>query len=117
MKAFRFLLCLLVAPSVFAETREDTRSVIVEEIAIPSYAVGLTPSSYLVAPSIEYVYCRNETNSIRYRADGTDPTATDDSILIKADEAISIARADIEDIRFIRTAATSPAYLTCDYRR
>lgn len=105
-----------LVPFVWALDTYQTQSVSVEEIAVPSYAVGLTPSNYLVSPPIQYAHCVVLSNSVMYRADETDPTVSA-GFLLTANTQFDVTGGDIGDIKFIRAAATSAAYVSCDYRR
>lgn len=60
-----------------------------EAIAVSSTAVGLTNATYMVGHET-LALITVETDSIRWRADGEDPTATD-GLLLPAGYSISIA--------------------------
>lgn len=54
-----------------------------QKLTVSSSAVGFTLPS--VVPTIRAVTVTVETNSIRYRLDGSDPTATDGHLLYDGD--------------------------------
>lgn len=80
-----------------------------EGLAVAGSAVGFTagvidPSDGTPAIS---AHVSVETAQVRYRTDGTDPTASVGSILDPGDEFVVWGTQDIRSIRFIRTGGVS----------
>ena len=79
------------------------------QLTVANTAVGL-PASVLNdanGAQMTVFICRLETAQIRYRTDGTDPTATVGTPLEVSDVLPVIGRDDAERIRFIRTGGSS----------
>ncbi len=77
-------------------------------LAVSTSAVGLVADASPVLPAAcKRVYITCETQPVRWRADGTDPTSTTGHVLAK-DDSISFTGADyrqlLEKIKFIATA-------------
>lgn len=89
-----------------------------EALAVAGTSVPLTATTYdpgTGTPALmAHVQC--ETAQVRYRIDGTDPTATVGTILDPGDELIVWGTMDIQTIEFIRTGGVS-ATLNVHYAR
>jgi len=97
---------LLLTGVAFAQSRKFT----FEQLTVAGSAVGIT-STVLATPAggqpLALCVARLETAQIRFRVDGTDPSATVGTVLDPGD-VLTIPR--IEDasvVRFIRTGSTS----------
>jgi len=75
-----------------------------EALAVAGTAVGFTAATADRAIS---AHVSVEGAQVRYRIDGTDPTATVGTILNPGDEIVVWGKADIDAIKFIRTGGTS----------
>lgn len=81
-----------------------------ESIAVTNTAVGLAAATYQPASApLQMVFCvgRLEVAEVRYRMDGTAPTATE-GILLEVGEIVTLVGAgDLSRFKAIRTGATS----------
>ena len=109
------LVGLLLAPVANAADDNTVHAFATEQVTVAATAVGLTQSNYDRVPPALYAFCRNETAAIRYRADGTDPTATV-GIIVESGDTLTLPFGYLSPIRFIRTGGSS-ATLTCEYVR
>lgn len=84
-----------------------------QKITDLSAAVGLTlPAQATRKPPARMCYLRAETQSVRFRDDGSDPTASVGMLLLTTDPPFPYW-GDLSDIKFIETqasAALSVAY-------
>jgi len=71
-----------------------------------------TPAATTLAPTV--VLCAVELFPVRYRADGTDPTATEGVLALVGDLIVIEGKNDIASFRAIQTAA-GEANLTCQF--
>lgn len=112
----RILACGLVlalsAPLVASQVQVKTY----ESLTVADSSVGLATAT--ISPDgqgqIAQCYGRLETAQIRYRWDGTAPTAAE-GILLEVGDVLTIDGFDVASaIRFIRTGATSGVFkVTC----
>ena len=79
------------------------------QLTVANTAVGLAAGTLTHAGGEQMTkfVCRLETAQIRYRTDGTDPTATVGTILDVNDTLFITSPDDAARIRFIRTGGTS----------
>lgn len=75
-----------------------------EQVSVAGTAVGLTAATYAPASpggpaKVAYIQC--ETAAVRWRADGTDPTATVGVSMEAGDEIVVWGQYDIQSIKFI----------------
>ena len=95
-----------------------------ESVTVADTAIGLTAAKYKDAGSIDSnsqrgasrVVITVETAGLRYRYDGTDPTAAEGHILNANDVIVLVGPDAIRMFRGIRTTGTS-AVLKCTYER
>lgn len=91
-----------------------------ERIAVSDTAIGFTAATYAPAAGIaRAAYCTVETQSIRYRVDGTDPATTPTATghLVAVAGAIQVSgRNALRKFRAIR-ATGSDGVLLCTYYR
>ena len=83
-----------------------------ESITIADTAIGLTAANIKV--NTVRVYCTLETAQIRFRTDGTNPTASTGHLLETGAALELYSYDDISKFKAIRTGATSGA-LQCSY--
>jgi hypothetical protein len=80
-----------------------------EQVAVAGTAVGFTAATFgpsTGTPALSAtVQC--ETAQVRYRIDGTNPTATVGTLLEVGDEIVVWGTMDIQSITFIRTGGVS----------
>lgn len=104
-KLLLLVLCGLWAVPAFAQL--DTTY---ESISVAASAVGLSASTYTPASAPSQMatcLARLETAEIRYRMDGTNPTASE-GFLLEVGESLPIIGAnEMARIKFIRTGTTS----------
>jgi len=74
-----------------------------EALSVSSTAVGFTAATADRAMS---AHVSVEGGQVRYRIDGTDPTASVGTLLGDGDELVVWGKADIDAIAFIATAGT-----------
>lgn len=92
-----------------------------ESITVSSSAVGLTPGCYNASSSLQplreaqYVIITSETNDIRYRFDGVDPTASVGHKLVSGSSMVLLGIASIRQFKAI--AVTSDGTLMVTYER
>jgi hypothetical protein len=90
-----------------------------EQVTVDDTADALTAATYDPAsgngPAI-VAMIQVETAQVRYRIDGTNPTATVGTLLDAGDELVVWGTMDIQSIRFIRTGGVS-ATLNVHYAR
>lgn len=84
-----------------------------EALAVAGTAIGFTAAT---ATSAKLARTKVESGQIRYRTDGTDPTATVGVIADVGDTITVYGSADILAIRFIRTGGVS-ATLSTEFSR
>lgn len=94
-----------------------------ETITVSSTAIGLT-SSLLVVPELNglkkravRVFFTVESNSIRLRFDGSDPTASVGHLLIDGDHYTIEGEQNLEKLRFIRVGSDATVQATIFYNR
>ena len=75
-----------------------------ESVTVANFAIGLTAGTY---GANVYALITCETAQIRFRIDGTNPTASEGHILNPGDILKLDSNADIVAFRAIRTGATS----------
>lgn len=106
MRKLLLALVLLTWPSA-AVAQVDTTY---ESITVAATAIGLSASTYTPASAPSQMatcLARLETAEIRYRMDGTDPTASE-GFLLEVGESLPIMGApEMARIKFIRTGTTS----------
>lgn len=83
-----------------------------ESITVGAVAVGFTSSaitpSDAVQPMEAYVTVEDAGGAgMRYRVDGTNPTAAEGHLLMDEDSIIVVGRSDISNFRAIRAGAAS----------
>lgn len=78
-----------------------------EQVAVSSTSIGFTSTKYAPAgaPAADAVYITVETNAMRYRDDGTAPTAAVGSPLVVNQTGWVCGQLNIARARFIRQAA------------
>ncbi len=118
MKRWAILAILLAAPSAWAE--EGSVATAFEQITVSTTAVGLTTSNYDVSGAdlgrrTKRVTCAVETAAIRFRLDGTDPTASVGWPANAGDQIVIDKPNDISSFKAI--AQGSSATLSCTYWR
>jgi len=104
-------LCLLIVALALAGAGPSAqrRTITYESITVGATAVGISAATTNPPGLPQQTGCqgRLETAQIRYRYDGTDPTAAE-GILLEIGDFLSIAsNEDARTIRFIRVTATS----------
>jgi len=89
-----------------------------EALAGTNTSVGLTASVFNpdTSPAAKCAVVQCETAQVRYRMDGTDPTASVGVLLEVGDELVIWGSTDINEIEFIRTGGVS-AQLNVHYSR
>jgi len=80
-----------------------------ESVTVANTAIGLTSSKYYPtdAPMARSVIITVETAQIRFRMDGTNPTATEGHIAEIGDAITISGIVNIKNFRAIRTTSTS----------
>ena len=78
-----------------------------ESITVTDTAVGLTLSNVLAKPHPKKVEIFVETAQVRFRKDGTDPTATVGEVLNPFERMTLESLNDMQNLKTIRTGATS----------
>ena len=77
-------------------------------LAVSTAAVGLTDATPTLPDKAKRAFITAETQAVRWRADGTAPTA-DEGHVLAADDSISFTGANyrqlLENIQFIATSA------------
>ncbi len=100
---------------------QPTDSFAFEALSVAGTAVGFTEATHSPSgatsgtPAIS-AHVSVEGAQVRWRADGTDPTATVGTILNEGDEIVVWGTQDIRSIKFIRTGGVS-ATLNTDFAR
>ena len=106
------ILISLLAVGTFAFAQDTRRAVSYEALTISTVAVALTSLNLVLA----HGECsgRLETADVRFRLDGTDPTAAEGQLLL-ANEIITIkGLSNLQRIRFIRDAGVDATLrITC----
>ena len=113
MKRTVFFLLMFASLSVVALSQKTAVSY--EAITVSSTAVGIGSATLDPADGAVPTECygRVETESIRYRCDGTNPTSSE-GILVQATETIHIlGRGNMENIKFIATGSDGTLRLHC----
>ena len=87
-----------------------------DEITVAAAAIGLTSNNVLASPPARKVIITIEDAQIRWRDDGTDPTASVGRIANPTDTIVLNHGNRISNFRAIRTGSTS-ATLNVDYLR
>ena len=89
-----------------------------EALAVSTTAVAFTAATYAPTTGTPAVMakCSVETAAVRYRLDGTDPTATVGEVLEPGDELAVWGTMDIRSIRFIRRDGVDATLSTHFYR-
>ncbi len=87
-----------------------------ETITVADTAIGLTASKLASSPKPKKVFITVETAEIRYRYDGTAPTDTVGHLTLPNDILTFEGFSQLNNIKFIRTTATS-ATLQVSYLR
>jgi hypothetical protein len=83
-------------------------------VGFQTLTVSLTPLSLTVPTGATSAYLTCETNDLRYRVDGVDPTATVGHVLVKGDLLIIPGRALLTGMRMLRLGA-GDTVLSCSY--
>src|SRR6266487_2442220 len=79
-----------------------------EQVSVTNVAVGFTAATFNAVGNVAICATVNvEGAQVRYRIDGTAPTATVGAILEAGDELIVWGTMDINSIQFIRTGGVS----------
>lgn len=93
--------------TVYAE--EATSPFAYEAITVAGTAVGFTAAvmSPGGGPGAVRAFVTSETAEMRYRTDGTDPTATEGHLLTPNDRLVFEGAATLAQFRAIRTGGTS----------
>ena len=90
-----------------------------EELTVSTTAIG--PTATVIAPSIVgapahgkamEAYCSVETNAVRFRIDGVDPTASVGHPLAAGDKLTVTGYGNIKALRFIRQSADASVKIT-----
>ena len=105
----RLILAALLVGLAGTVPSAQRRTITYESITVAGTAIGITATVTNPAGLPQQTGCtaRLETAQIRYRFDGTDPTASE-GMLFEVGEVLNIAsNEDARTIRFIRTGATS----------
>lgn len=87
-----------------------------ETITVAGTAIGLTASKIEASPKPKQVMITSETAPLRYKVDGSDPTASVGHFMSPRSSLILEGRSQINNFKAIRTGATS-AELSCTYLR
>lgn len=90
-----------------------------EDITVSTTSIGLTLAKYnidSVKPSVQRVVCYNDLQPIRFRLDGTAPTASVGIQMNDKDTIIIEGYTNIADFRAIRQGGTDST-LRCQYFR
>lgn len=88
-----------------------------DTITVSSSAVGLTASKYNhVPPNVlrdaQYIVITSETNSIRYRIDGTDPTASVGHLMPAGSALVLTGITTIRNFKAIATGSDATLQVT-----
>lgn len=90
-----------------------------EKITVSSSAVGFTSATYTVAEGATgprktpaWALVTVETNSIRYRTDGSDPTSTDGHLLTAGDALVLDHPRDVQKFKAIRVSSDATIQVT-----
>lgn len=85
-----------------------------ETITVSSSAIGFTATVYQPAGSIapDMAVVTTETNDMRYRSDGINPTASVGHVLASAGTLTVCGAQSIKQVRFIRVSADGTAQVT-----
>ncbi len=96
-------------PQIVHHAGQDLTAFAFESVTVSDTAGGLTAATYNPAANgrAQRAYITVETAQIRYRLDGTDPTASVGHILEVGDILIIDGNANIANANFIRTGGTS----------
>lgn len=81
-----------------------------ESITVTGTAVGLAAATYQPASApLQMAFCtgRLEVAEVRYRMDGTSPTASEGTLLEVGELVTLVGNGDLSRVKFIRTGATS----------
>lgn len=118
MKRWAILAIFLLAPAAYAE--EGSVSTGFEQITVSSTAVGLTAANYDITGAdlgrrTKRVVCSVESNDIRFRVDGTSPTASVGYPVTSGSQIVIDKPNDISNFKAIRQSAD--ATLSCIYWR
>lgn len=103
----RALLALILCAAAVTTRASDV--VTYESITVAATAIGITSTVTNPVGRMQANACsaRLETAQIRYRFDGTDPTAAEGMLLEVGDMLLIGSNEDARRIRFIRTGSTS----------
>jgi hypothetical protein len=96
----------------FSPVAYDFESITVSNTALGFTAAKITPAG---TPPAIYASCTLETNAIRYRADGLDPSATVGQLVSAGVSFEVCGQQNIQVVRFIRQ--TADGTLQCHYYR
>lgn len=96
----------------FSPVAYDFESITVSSTALGFTAAKITPVGTL--PAI-FASCTLETNSIRFREDGLDPSATVGQLIAAGNTIEVCGQQNINTVRFIRVSADGT--LQCHYYR
>jgi hypothetical protein len=83
-------------------------------LGFQTLTVSTAALSLSVPTGVTAAYLTCETNDIRYRVDGNDPTATVGHVLVKGELLIMRGRQILQQIRMIRLGA-GDSVLSCTY--
>lgn len=84
-----------------------------EEITAGASAIGLTASNLTATPKPKEVFIQCETAQCRYFYDGSTPTSTSGFILNPMDTLRVKGYSNLNNLKFIRTGATSAKLTVC----
>jgi hypothetical protein len=108
MKRLIIVLALMLIPAVCLATIAS------EQITVSSTAIGIT--STLLAPANSAIptagMCTVETNQMRFRVDGTDPTTTVGHVANAGDTITLTGHDELRKFRAIRVASDGALHCT-----
>jgi hypothetical protein len=112
--AIIFALCLVSPPAARAQDVFNTY----ESITVAGSSIGLSTSTYRPTGAAQMQVCQAhvETAELRYRIDGTAPTATEGIPLEPGDNLPLLNQNEIAAVRFIRTTSASAIVKVTCYR-
>ena len=87
-----------------------------EKITVAGTSIGLTAAKLSSLPKPKKIFITVETAQCRYQFDGTDPDSTTGHLLSPTQSLILEGYSQMNNIKFIRTGATS-AILQVSYLR
>ena len=87
-----------------------------EQITVADTAIGLTSAKLTADPRPKKVVITCETAQLRYRIDGTDPSATVGHLINPLDSLVLEGYSQLNNFKAIRKGSTS-ATIFCSYLR